>query len=107
MIAFLLHGGLAGTIFLMSRSAAARPAQLPVVSVRIVQPEPPRQRRRSTAPAAQPTRAPRKATPVPEPEPENEPQDLDGQLIDFENSDPETQTMAIKDLIKRVGYPRR
>lgn len=70
MIAFLLHGGLAGTIFLMSRSAAARPAQLPVVSVRIVQPEPPRQRRRSTAPAAQPTRAPRKATPVPEPEPE-------------------------------------
>ncbi len=66
MIAFLLHGGLAGTIFMMSRNAAARPAQLPVVSVRIVQPEKPRQRRQ---PAAQPTRAPQKETPVPKPEP--------------------------------------
>lgn len=69
MIAFLLHGGLAGTIFLMSRNAAARPAQLPAVSVRIVKPEPPRQRRRSTEPAARPTRAPKKETPVPKPEP--------------------------------------
>jgi len=69
MIAFGLHGGLAGAIFLMSRNAAARPAQLPAVSVRIVQPEPPRQRRRPAAPAARPTRAPKKATPVPEPVP--------------------------------------
>lgn len=69
MIAFMLHGGLAGTIFLMSRNATARPAQLPAVSVRLVRPEPPRQRRRSAAPAAQPTRAPKKKTPVPEPEP--------------------------------------
>ena len=67
MIAFMLHGGLAGAIFLMSRNAAARPAQLPAVSVRIVQPEPPRQRRRSTAPAAQSTQAPKKETPVPVP----------------------------------------
>ena len=66
MIAFALHGGLAGTIFLMSRSAAARPAQLPVVSVRIVRPEPPKQRRRSSPAAARPTRA----TPVPKPETE-------------------------------------
>jgi protein TonB len=69
MIAFMLHGGLAGTIFLMSRNASARPAQLPAVSVRIVRPEPPRQRRQSAAPAAQPTRAPKKETPVPKPEP--------------------------------------
>ena len=34
MIALLLHGGLAGTIFLMSRNASARHAQLPAVSVR-------------------------------------------------------------------------
>ncbi len=67
MIAFLLHGGLAGTIFLMSRNAGARTAQLPAVAVRIVQHEPPRQRRRPAAPAARPTRAPTKATPVPEP----------------------------------------
>ena len=67
MIAFGLHGGLAGAIFLMSRNAAARPAQLPAVSVRIVRPELPRQRRRSTQPAARPTRAPKKETPVPEP----------------------------------------
>jgi protein TonB len=72
MIAFLLHGGLFGTIFLMSRNAAARHAQLPAVSVRLVQPEPPKPRRRSAEPAAQPTRAPKKETPVPvptEPEP--------------------------------------
>lgn len=67
MIAFLLHGGLAGTIFLMSRNASARPAQLPAVSVRIVQPEPPRRRPRQTEPAARPTQAPKKETPVPEP----------------------------------------
>ena len=69
MIAFLLHGGLAGIVFLMSRNASARPAQLPAVSVRIIQPEPPRQRRRTTQPAARPTRAPKKETPVPEPVP--------------------------------------
>lgn len=72
MIALVLHGGLAGTIFLMSRNASARHAQLPAVSVRIIQPEPPKPRRRSAQPAAQPTRAPKKKTPVPvptEPEP--------------------------------------
>ena len=69
MIALLLHGGIAGTIFLMSRNAVARPAQFPAVSVRIVHPEPPRQRRRPAEPAAQPTRAPKKETPVPEPVP--------------------------------------
>lgn len=69
VIAFLLHGGIAGGIFLMSRNAAARPAQLPAVSVKIVQPEPPRRRRRPAAPAARPTQAPKKETPIPKPEP--------------------------------------
>ena len=69
MIAFLLHGGIAGTIFMMSRNAAARPARMPAVSVKIVRPEPTRQRRRPAAPAAQPTRAPKRETPVPKPEP--------------------------------------
>ena len=69
MIAFLLHGGIAGTIFLMSRNATARTAQLPAVSVKIVQPEPPRRQRRPAAPAAKPTQAPEKETPVPKPEP--------------------------------------
>jgi TonB family protein len=72
MIALVLHGGLAGTIFLMSRNASARHAQLPAVSVRLIQPEPPKPRRRRAEPAAQPTRAPKKETPVPvptEPEP--------------------------------------
>jgi protein TonB len=69
MIAFLLHGGLAGTIFLMSRNASARPAQLPAVSVRIVQPEPPRQQPRRSEPAARKTPPPTKETPVPESEP--------------------------------------
>jgi periplasmic protein TonB len=66
MIALVLHGGLAGTIFFMSRTASARHAQLPAVSVRIVQPDPPKTRRRA-APAAQPTLAPKKKTPVPVP----------------------------------------
>jgi len=72
MIALVLHGGLAGTIFLMSRNASARHAQLPAVSVRLIKPEPPKPRRRRAEPAAQPTRAPKKETPVPvptEPEP--------------------------------------
>jgi TonB family protein len=65
MIALVLHGGLAGTIFLMSRNASARHAQLPAVSVRLIQPEPPKPRRRRAEPAAQPTRAPTNETPVP------------------------------------------
>jgi len=69
MIAFLLHGGLAGTIFLMSRNAAARPAQLPAVSVRIVRPDPPTRRRQPPRQDPRPTQPPRKETPPPEPEP--------------------------------------
>lgn len=68
MIAVALHGAVAAVIFLASRTAAARPAQLPAVSVRIVRPESqPRRRAERTAP--QPTRPPARETPPPEPEP--------------------------------------
>ncbi len=69
MIALALHGGLAGAIFLMSRNASARHAQLPAVSVRIIRPDPPKQRRRTTEPATQPTQAAKKESPIPEPVP--------------------------------------
>ena len=73
MIALFFHAAIAGTVFLASRSAAARPAHLPAVSVRIVRPEPEPRRRRSSPPAARPTRPPARETPAPvptEPEPE-------------------------------------
>lgn len=73
MMALFFHGGVVGTVFLMSRNAAARPAHLPAVSVRIVRPEPAPRRRAPARPAPRPTQAPRKETPVPvptEPEPE-------------------------------------
>lgn len=69
MIALFLHGSIVGVIFLKSRNAAARPAQLPAVSVRIVQPEPAPRRRRPANPAPRPTSPPREKTAVPEPEP--------------------------------------
>jgi TonB family protein len=63
--AALLHVGAAASIFLVSRSASARPTHLPAVSVRIVQPpRPPAQRQGQPRP--RPTVAPA-ATPVPEP----------------------------------------
>jgi len=72
IVATLLHGSLAATIFFAGRAASARPAQLPVVSVRIVQPRQPPTRRpstnqpRPTSAAPPPTAAP---TRLPEPEP--------------------------------------
>jgi TonB family protein len=70
LIALFLHSSIVGGIFLASRHAAARPAQLPSVSVKIVRPEQPKPRRRSTSAAPRPTRPPQQATPIPEPEPE-------------------------------------
>ncbi len=67
-IALAMHGGIAGAIFLASRNAAARPAQLPAVSVRIVRPEPP-PRNRATRPQPRPTAPPVVTTPEPEPAP--------------------------------------
>ena len=69
LIALFLHGSIAGAIFLASRHAAARPAQLPAVSVRIVRPEPPRRQQRRSEPAPRNTPPPRQETAVPEPEP--------------------------------------
>jgi TonB family protein len=71
MIAFFLHAGLAGGAFLVARNAAARPAQLPAVAVKIVRPDP-APRRRTSQPAARPTQPPQRETPAPvptEPEP--------------------------------------
>jgi len=70
MIALFLHGSIVGAIFLASRHAAARPAQLPAVSVRIIQPDPAPRRRRPANPAPRPTSPPQAKTAVPEPEPE-------------------------------------
>jgi protein TonB len=70
IVATTLHGSLAAAIFLAGRAASARPAQLPVVSVRIVQPrQPPTRRPGTTRP--QPTRAapPPTAVPTALPEP--------------------------------------
>lgn len=70
LIALFFHSSIVGAIFLASRHAAARPAQMPSVSVKIVRPELPKTRRPATSPDPRPTRQPPKATPIPEPEPE-------------------------------------
>lgn len=70
LIALFLHGSIVVGVFLASRHASARPAQLPGVAVRIVRPEPPAPRRRATQAAPRPTQPPRQETKVPEPEPE-------------------------------------
>ena len=73
LIALFFHSCIVGAIFLASRHAAARPAQMPSVSVKIVRPEPQKPRQRPAASDPRPTRPPPKATPIPEPEPEPEP----------------------------------
>jgi TonB family protein len=70
LIALFLHASIVAAIFLASRHAAARPAQLPTVAVKIVRPEPVKPQRRPAAAAPRPTAAPKVATPEPEPEPE-------------------------------------
>lgn len=78
LVATILHGLVVVAAFLVGRSAAARPAQLPSVSVKIVRPERPpgrpaaasRPRPTRAAPTAVPTAAPTAApTAVPRPEP--------------------------------------
>lgn len=70
LIALFFHSSIVGAIFLASRHAAARPVQMPSVSVKIVRPDPPKTRRPATKPDPRPTQPPPKATPIPEPEPE-------------------------------------
>jgi len=77
VIAIILHGSAAAAIFLFGRAASARPAHLPVVSVKIVQPRPQPVRRQASSrprptvsapkPTAAPTRMP-KAQPTAVPE---------------------------------------
>jgi protein TonB len=74
VLAAVLHGTLAGAVFLFGRAASARPAQLPAVSVKLVRPDRPPARRpassRARPTAAVPTPAPTMAaTPVPKPQP--------------------------------------
>jgi protein TonB len=76
VVATLLHGSAVAAIFLFGRAASARPAQLPVVSVKIVQPRPQIRRRptgrpRPTPAVARPTPAP---TRMPDPQPTAVPQ---------------------------------
>jgi protein TonB len=73
VIAVLMHAGVAAATYLVGRRAAARPVQLPVVSVRIVRPQVPRRRppsagpERRATPVPRPTEAPPTAVPEPEP----------------------------------------
>jgi protein TonB len=74
VVATVMHGLLAGTIFFVGRAASARPAQLPVVSVKLIRPDQPPTRRvapnRSRPTAAAATPVPTMiATPVPKPQP--------------------------------------
>ncbi len=64
-VAAMLHLAVAGSVFMISRSASARPTHLPTVSVRIIQPQ------RAPAPrASRPRSKPAPAaTPVPRPKP--------------------------------------
>lgn len=71
VLAVLLHAGAAAATYLVSSRSAARPVQLPVVSVKIVRPQAPSPRqqapgpeRRATA-VPQPTRPPATAVPKP------------------------------------------
>jgi len=77
-VAALLHLAIAGSVFMISRSASARLTHLPTVSVRIIQPQlapAPRASRPRSRPAPvatpiprpKPTAAPPAATPVPRP----------------------------------------
>jgi protein TonB len=71
IVAVLLHAGAAAATYLVGKRAAARPVQLPVVSVRVVRPEVPSRRPSSPGPRRQATAVPAAtklpATPVPQP----------------------------------------
>jgi protein TonB len=71
VLAVLLHAGAAAATYLVSTRSAARPVQLPVVSVKIVRPQAPSPRRQAPGPerrataVPQPTRPPATAVPKP------------------------------------------
>jgi periplasmic protein TonB len=71
VLAVLLHAGAAAATYLVSTRSAARPVQLPSVSVKIVRPQAPSPRRQAPGPerrataAPQPTKPPATAVPKP------------------------------------------
>ena len=73
VLAIVMHAGMAAATYLVGRRAAARPVQLPVVSVKLVRPQVPRSRQSPSRPeprataVPQPTEAPPTAVPEPEP----------------------------------------
>lgn len=70
ILAVFLHAGAAAATFLVGRQTVSRPAQLPVVAVKLVRPEPARRRPPSRSPAARSTPVPRPTEPSPIAEPE-------------------------------------
>jgi protein TonB len=83
LIALFLHAGIAGGAFLIARNAAARPAQLPVVAVKIVRPEPLSRQRRQPQAAPRRTQLPTQETRVPEPVP-TEPEPVETAAAEIE-----------------------
>ena len=71
VLAFVLHAGAAAATFLVGKRAASRPAQLPVVAVKLVRPQAPPSRPPSRQAPSRPTAVPRPtnppATAVPKP----------------------------------------
>ena len=69
VLAVVMHTGMAAATYLVGRRAASRPAQLPVVSVKIVRPQAPNRSQQSRRPEGratavpQPTKAPPSAVP--------------------------------------------
>ncbi len=73
VLAIVMHAGVAAATYLVGRRAAARPVQLPVVSVKLVRPQVPRTRQSPSRPEPRATAVPQPTeaapTAVPEPEP--------------------------------------
>ncbi len=73
VLAIVMHAGVAAATYLVGRRAAARPVQLPVVSVKLIRPQVPRARQSRSRPeprataVPQPTAVPPTAVPKPEP----------------------------------------
>jgi protein TonB len=73
ILAILLHGGVAAATYLVGRRVAARPVQLPVVSVKLVRPQAPSRRPPSREPRRRATAVPQPTVPEPEPAPTSPP----------------------------------
>jgi len=65
VLAVVLHAGAAAATYVVGRRAASRPAQLPVVSVKIVRPRAPSRRPSSRRASSRPTAVPQPSKPPP------------------------------------------